>query len=72
MQSNAPSSPFEGAATYYDRYRAPYAPETIEYLVSAFGLDDTARVLDAFCAHRVVCTQIVFVNFPPVAAWAAS
>jgi ubiquinone/menaquinone biosynthesis C-methylase UbiE len=58
MQSNAASSPFEGAATYYDRYRAPYAPETIEYLVSAFGLDDTARVLDLGCGPGTIAIPI--------------
>jgi ubiquinone/menaquinone biosynthesis C-methylase UbiE len=58
MQSNAASSPFEGAATYYDRYRAPYAPETIEHLVSAFGLDDTARVLDLGCGPGTIAIPI--------------
>jgi cyclopropane fatty-acyl-phospholipid synthase-like methyltransferase len=58
MQSNAASSPFEGTAAYYDRYRAPYAPETIEYLVSAFGLDDTARVLDLGCGPGTIAIPI--------------
>ena len=42
-------SPFEAAAPFYDRFRAPYPPEAVDYIVSAFGLDDRARVLDLGC-----------------------
>ena len=50
MPESTPASlPFETAAPYYDRFRAPYAPEALEHVVSSFGLGASARVLDLGC-----------------------
>jgi len=40
--------PFTEAAPYY-RFRAPYAPEALEYIRDAFQLDQKSRVLDLGC-----------------------
>jgi ubiquinone/menaquinone biosynthesis C-methylase UbiE len=47
---NAPlPSPFEAAAPYYDRFRAPYPPDAYDHVVAAFGLGPRSRVLDLGC-----------------------
>jgi len=43
------ASPFAGAAAFYDRFRAPYAPAALECVIDAYGLDANARVLDLGC-----------------------
>jgi SAM-dependent methyltransferase len=40
---------FEGTAAYYARYRRPYPPQVVSYLVKAFALDRRGRLLDAGC-----------------------
>jgi ubiquinone/menaquinone biosynthesis C-methylase UbiE len=40
--------PFDEAAPYY-HLRAPYAPEALDYVCEAFGLDARSRVLDLGC-----------------------
>jgi SAM-dependent methyltransferase len=49
MPDAALPSPFEAAASYYDRFRAPYPPETFDHVVAAFGLGPGSRVLDLGC-----------------------
>jgi SAM-dependent methyltransferase len=46
MDEKPATSPFNGTAACYARFRAPYAVEALEYLVEAFRLDHGARVLD--------------------------
>jgi ubiquinone/menaquinone biosynthesis C-methylase UbiE len=48
------ASPFEGTAAYYDRFRAPYAPEALDYLVATFGLNHRSRVLDMGCGPGTI------------------
>jgi SAM-dependent methyltransferase len=38
--------PYEGAASYYSRYRPPYPPALVTVLRETFGLDGTGRLLD--------------------------
>lgn len=54
MDEKATTSPFEGTAAYYDQFRAPYAPEALDYLVATFGLDNGARVLDLGCGPGTI------------------
>ena len=42
-------SPFAGTAPYYDRFRAPYAPAAIDFIVETYHLDADARALDLGC-----------------------
>jgi SAM-dependent methyltransferase len=43
------TSPFDGAAPYYDRYRPPYPPEALNHIRASFNLDSRSRVLDLGC-----------------------
>jgi ubiquinone/menaquinone biosynthesis C-methylase UbiE len=43
-----PQRPFEATAAYY-HFRAPYAPEVLEFLAREFALDAEVRVLDLGC-----------------------
>lgn len=43
------ASHFDDAASYYDRFRAPYAPAALEHIASVFRLTDGVRVLDLGC-----------------------
>ena len=43
------TSPFDGAAPYYDRYRSPYPPEALDYIRASFDLDGRSRMLDLGC-----------------------
>lgn len=45
----ADTSPFDATAPYYDRYRAPYPPEALDYIRASFNLDGRSRVLDLGC-----------------------
>ncbi|MGH9437325.1 MAG: class I SAM-dependent methyltransferase [Terriglobia bacterium] len=54
MDEKATIPPFEGTAAYYDEFRAPYAPEALDYLVAAFGLDHGARALDLGCGPGTI------------------
>jgi SAM-dependent methyltransferase len=40
---------FRGAAEYYARFRAPYAPEALDHVIAAFDLGANNRVLDLGC-----------------------
>jgi ubiquinone/menaquinone biosynthesis C-methylase UbiE len=42
-------SPFVGTAPFYQKFRAPYAPGALDFIVAAYGLDKRARVLDLGC-----------------------
>jgi SAM-dependent methyltransferase len=43
------TSPFDAAAPYYDRFRAPYPSEALDFIRASFDLDDSSRVLDLGC-----------------------
>ncbi|WP_158265340.1 class I SAM-dependent methyltransferase [Blastopirellula marina] len=45
----AESDLFQGTADYYRRYRRPYPPEVLAYLVDTFKLDGQGRLLDVGC-----------------------
>lgn len=51
-------SPFESTAPYYDRFRAPYAPEALDHIVAAFALDQSARVLDLGCGPGTIAIPL--------------
>jgi len=40
---------FKGAAAFYERYRAPYAPAAIEFVVERLALGGDSRLIDLGC-----------------------
>lgn len=49
-QSGGPGGDlFQGTADYYARYRRPYPPPVVRFLVDRFGLDGRGRLLDVGC-----------------------
>lgn len=40
---------FRGTASYYARFRRPYPPEVVSYVVRTFGLDGRGRLMDGGC-----------------------
>jgi SAM-dependent methyltransferase len=54
---------FADTASWYRRYRAPYAPAALEHARAAFGLDGTGRVLDLGCGPGILSV--------PFSRWAA-
>jgi ubiquinone/menaquinone biosynthesis C-methylase UbiE len=48
MPSSSDASPFTGTAPYY-RFRAPYAPAALDFIVESLGLDPYNRALDLGC-----------------------
>jgi ubiquinone/menaquinone biosynthesis C-methylase UbiE len=49
MPAASDASPFAGTASYYDRFRAPYAQAAIDFIVERYGLGKGARALDLGC-----------------------
>ncbi len=43
------TSPFEGTAAYYDKFRAPYSRAAFDFIVNSYVLDRNARALDLGC-----------------------
>ncbi len=56
--THRPGSPFEGTAAYYDRFRAPYAPQALRSLAAAFGLGAGARALDLGCGPGTIAIPL--------------
>jgi SAM-dependent methyltransferase len=50
--------PFQGAATYYSRYRLPYPAALAPMLRDAFHLDGTGRLLDLGCGPGPVAIRL--------------
>ncbi len=49
---------FRGAAWYYARYRRPYPPELLNYLVETFELNGQGRLLDVGCGTGQVFQRL--------------
>ena len=54
----AEPSPFDDAAIYYDRFRAPYAPAALRYIGDTLGLGRDARVLDLGCGPGTIAIPL--------------
>ena len=54
----AEPSPFDDAAIYYDRFRAPYAPAALRYMGDTLGLGRDARILDLGCGPGTVAIPL--------------
>ena len=52
------ASPFAGTAPYYDKYRAPYAPAALDFIVAAYGLGKGARLLDLGCGPGTIAIPL--------------
>ena len=52
------SSPFAGAAQYYDRFRAPYPQAAIDFIVERYNLGDGARALDLGCGPGTIAIPL--------------
>jgi ubiquinone/menaquinone biosynthesis C-methylase UbiE len=49
---------FKGAAPYYDRYRAPYAVDAIDFVVDRLRLDGEARLIDLGCGPGTLARRL--------------
>jgi len=58
MNQPPDAPPFESAAAYYDRFRAPYPAEAFGHIRSAFNLDARTRVLDLDCGPGTVAIAL--------------
>jgi ubiquinone/menaquinone biosynthesis C-methylase UbiE len=58
MRVSSEPSPFAGTAALYDRFRAPYAPATLDFIVERFGLDERSRALDLGCGPGTIAVAL--------------
>jgi ubiquinone/menaquinone biosynthesis C-methylase UbiE len=58
MPAASGASPFAGTARYYDRFRAPYAPEAFEFIVEACHLGQGVRALDLGCGPGTIAIPL--------------
>jgi SAM-dependent methyltransferase len=58
MVDSPDPSPFAEAAVYYDRFRAPYPPAALAYVISALGLNADSRVLDLGCGPGTIAIPL--------------
>ena len=58
MSASLDAPPFAGTASYYDRFRAPYAPEAIDFIVEHYKLSKGVRALDLGCGPGVIAIPL--------------
>jgi ubiquinone/menaquinone biosynthesis C-methylase UbiE len=62
LHSNAPppsdAPPFTGTASYYDRFRAPYAQAVIDFIVERYNLSGGMRALDLGCGPGTIAIRL--------------
>lgn len=51
-------SPFAGTTAFYDRFRAPYAPAALDFIVERSGLDEKSRALDLGCGPGTIAIPL--------------
>lgn len=60
MPTSLDASPFAGTATYYDRFRAPYAPAAIDFIVGRYNLGEGVRALDLGCGPGTIAIPLSY------------
>jgi ubiquinone/menaquinone biosynthesis C-methylase UbiE len=60
MPASLAASPFAGTAPYYDRFRAPYAPAAIDFIVERCNLRNDARALDLGCGPGTIAIALSY------------
>lgn len=58
MPAALEASPFAGTAPYYDRFRAPYAPAAIDFIVERYSLSTGVRALDLGCGPGTIAIPV--------------
>ncbi|HEY1562302.1 MAG TPA: class I SAM-dependent methyltransferase [Caulobacteraceae bacterium] len=58
MPASSDRSPFAGTAAYYAKFRAPYAPAALDWVVETFALTDKDRVLDLGCGPGILAIPL--------------
>jgi ubiquinone/menaquinone biosynthesis C-methylase UbiE len=54
------TSPFAGTASYYDRFRAPYAQAAIDFIVERYNLSKGVRALDLGCGPGTIAIPLSY------------
>ena len=52
------ASPFAGTASYYHRFRAPYAQAAIDFIVERYNLGKGVRALDLGCGPGTIAIRL--------------
>ncbi len=60
MPASLDASPFGGTAPYYDRFRAPYARATIDFIVERYDLRNDVRALDLGCGPGTIAIPLSY------------
>lgn len=60
MPTSLGASPFAGTATYYDRFRAPYARAAIDFIVERYKLRQGVRALDLGCGPGTITIPLSY------------
>jgi ubiquinone/menaquinone biosynthesis C-methylase UbiE len=58
MPASADASPFAGTASYYDRFRAPYAQAAIDFIIERYDLGKGARAPDLGCGPGTIAIRL--------------
>jgi predicted RNA methylase len=60
MPASLEGSPFAGTASYYHRFRAPYAQASIDFIVERYNLGKGVRVLDLGCGPGTIAIPLSY------------
>lgn len=60
MPASLDASPFGGTASYYDRFRAPYAQAAIDSIVERCNLRNDVRALDLGCGPGTIAIPLSY------------
>jgi ubiquinone/menaquinone biosynthesis C-methylase UbiE len=58
MSASLDASPFAATASYYDRFRAPYAQAAIDFIVDRYNLGKGVRALDLGCGPGTIAIRL--------------
>jgi SAM-dependent methyltransferase len=60
MPASLEGSPLAGTASYYHRFRAPYAQATIDFIIEHYNLGKGVRVLDLGCGPDTIAIPLSY------------
>ena len=58
MPASPDASPFADKAPHFDRFRAPYAPAAIDFIVERYNLRNDVRAIDLGCGPGTVAIPL--------------